>query len=187
MAGQPSEWVVRWVGQLGPLLPAPVRALDLACGNGRHARTLHQLGYCVTAVDRDPLAMQNFDASEKLVADLETADWPLAGREFDLIVVTHYLHRPHFANLLACLAPGGVLIYETFAAGNAMVGKPSNPDFLLQPGELLRRCVSLRVVAYEDGFASRAKEAFLQRICAVRATNADDPVRYPLEAAPLRP
>ena len=85
------------------------------------------------------------------MADLENGPWPLAGERFDAVVVTNYLWRPLMPSLLASLADGGVLIYETFALGNEAFGRPSNPDFLLRPGELLRCCRGLHVVAYEDG------------------------------------
>jgi hypothetical protein len=102
------------------------------------------------------------------------------------IVVTHYLWRPLWTDLLACLQPGGVLIYETFAQGNESVGKPSNPDFLLRPGELLEVCQHLRVLAFEDGFCE-APERFVQRIVAVRPVVNDTPLprRYLLERSEL--
>ena len=118
-----------------------------------------------------------------LCADIENGPWPLVGERFDAVVVTNYLWRPLWPTLLDSLAPGGVLLYETFAHGNASVGKPSRPDFLLQPGELLRLCQGLRVVGYEDGFCT-APERFVQRICAVHGTAlpGDTPPRYPLPA-----
>lgn len=119
------------------------------------------------------------------MADIENGAWPLAGRQFDAVVVTNYLWRPLMATLLASLIPGGVLIYETFASGNETVGKPSRPDFLLQPGELLDVCKSLRVVAYEDGFTDGPDgqtPRFVQRIAAVREGSANQPPeRFPLQ------
>ncbi|EDZ98572.1 conserved hypothetical protein, partial [Burkholderia sp. H160] len=115
-----------------------------------------------------------------LVADLEGAPWPLPGAAaFAAVIVINYLHRPLFPQLLRALAPGGVLVYETFAQGNESVGKPSNPAFLLAPGELLDVVRGqLRVVAFQDGFLARPRPAYVQRICAVReAARADDPVR----------
>ena len=109
--------------------------------------------------------------------DLEAADasnhpdWPLKLAQWSGIIVTNYLHRPLMDTLLQSLAPGGVLIYETFAAGNGQFGKPSNPDFLLAPAELLGivgRDRGLRVIAYEDGYISEPKPAMIQRICACR-------------------
>jgi len=122
-------------------------------------------------------------AGEKVVADIEAGPWPFAGRRFDAVVVTNYLWRPLMPVLLDSLAPGGVLLYETFAHGNATVGKPSRPDFLLAPGELLDACAGLRVVAYEDGFLE-APERFVQRIAAVREAGAGSglPGRYLLQA-----
>jgi len=164
----PSPWLLRWAH----LLPAGGRVLDLACGSGRHLRWLAGQGFAVTGVDRDAAALaasQDLAAAgraELLCADLEAGPWPLGERRFDAVVVTHYLWRPLWPRLLDALAPGGVLLYETFAAGNETVGKPSRPDFLLQPGELLLRCAGLRVVAYEDGFLD-APPRFVQRVVAV--------------------
>jgi SAM-dependent methyltransferase len=161
----PSAWVRRWA----PLICRGARVLDVACGSGRHARFFAACGAMVDAVDRNAVAgqsLQNEPAIRFLAADIETGPWPYAGRRFDAIVVTHYLHRPLFGPLLASLAPGGVLIYETFAQGNAQFGKPSNPDYLLAPGELLQRCAGLHVLAYEDGVVETPRPARLQRICA---------------------
>lgn len=179
----PSPWLLRWAHLLAP----GGRVLDLACGSGRHLRWLAGQGFAVTGVDRDDQALARSrdlaDAgrAELLCADLEGGPWPLAGRQFDAVLVTHYLWRPLWPQLLAALAPGGVLLYETFAAGNETVGKPSRPDFLLQPGELLARCAGLRVVAYEDGFLD-GPPRFVQRIAAVQAAAAGDPAT----AAPAR-
>ena len=115
-----------------------------------------------------------------IVADIENAPWPLAGRRFDAVVVTNYLWRDLLPTLIDSLADGGVLLYETFSVGNASVGKPSNPDFLLRPGKLLQAARGLRVVAFEEGFLS-APERFVQRIAAVREGHpADPPARYRL-------
>lgn len=167
-----SAWVQRW----SHLLPEGGSVLDVACGRGRHARWLHQRGLRVVAVDRsaDAIAAIGLPAErcETCVADIEDGPWPFAGRLFDGLVVTNYLWRPLLPTLLASLAPGGVLIYETFAAGNETVGKPSRPDFLLKPGELLQVCQALRTVAFEDGFeqgfAGGPSQRFVQRIVAVR-------------------
>lgn len=160
----PSTWVQRW----SHLVPAAAPVLDVACGRGRHLRWFAGRGHPVTGVDRDVDALAAAQGvGELLQADIEHSPWPLAGRRFGGVVVTNYLWRPLLPTVLASVAEGGALIYETFAAGNESVGKPSNPDFLLQPGELLRACAGLRVVAYEDGFLS-APERFVQRIAAVR-------------------
>lgn len=165
----PSRWVARWSG----LVPAGGAVLDVAAGGGRHARWFASRGHPVVAVDRDPAALAALRAMPGVDvrdADLEGAPWPLpAEQPFSAVIVTHYLHRPLWPHLLDALAPGGVLIYETFAQGNETVGKPSNPAFLLAPGELLDAVRGrLRVVAYEDGFVAAPREAFVQRICAVR-------------------
>lgn len=145
--------------------------LDLACGGGRHARLLSALGYRVVAVDREPLVREWLDgvAAEIVVADLEHGDWPFGDRRFAGIVVTNYLWRPLFPALLGALAAGGVLVYETFALGNERYGRPSNPEFLLRPGELLEVvCGRARVIAYEDDYVEHPKPAMVQRICARR-------------------
>ena len=149
--------------------------LDVACGSGRHARWFHQHRHPVVAVDRSQAAIESIalpaPACEAVVADIENGPWPFAGRQFDAVVVTNYLWRPLLPTLLASLAPGGTLIYETFTLGNETVGKPSRPDFLLRPGELLALCRDLRVVAFEDGFQEGSPgqaPRFVQRIAAVR-------------------
>ncbi|MEJ2802099.1 class I SAM-dependent methyltransferase [Comamonadaceae bacterium PP-2] len=171
-----SPWVVRWAALARP----GGDALDVACGSGRHARWLAQSGFGLHAVDRDAQAIASLQQalpglpSSKLVcSDLEQAPWPFEGRHFDLVVVTHYLWRPLLPTLADSLAEDGVLIYETFTRDQAGIGKPSRPDFLLQPGELLAHAgrAGLRVVAYEDGFEAHPGR-FIQRIAAVRESKA---------------
>jgi len=179
----PSLWVQRWTHLVRP----GGAVLDVACGHGRHLRWFAQRGHAVTGVDRSPEAIAAVASlGTALVADIENGPWPLLQdgqpRTFDAVVVTNYLWRALFPVLLQSLAPGGLLIYETFAAGNETVGKPSRPDFLLQPGELLDVCRPLRVVAYEDGYLA-TPERYVQRIVAVRETGlstAGAPARYPL-------
>lgn len=147
--------------------------LDLACGSGRHARLLVSRGYQVMAVDRNVQALAGLSGLAGVKTselDLEGAEWPLAGQHFAGIVVTNYLWRPHLPDLLALLAPGGVLIYETFMLGNEAFGKPSNPEFLLRPGELREVVVALgwRELAFAEGYAASPKPAMRQAICAVR-------------------
>jgi SAM-dependent methyltransferase len=118
--------------------------------------------------------------AETVVADIENGPWPFSGRQFDAVIVTHYLWRPLLSAIIGAVAPDGVLIYETFAAGNESVGRPSNPDFLLQPGELLQAAQGLRVLGYEDGFLPNP-DRFVQRIAAVRqGARSQGPRRYPL-------
>ena len=144
------------------------------------------LGHSVVAVDRDvgALAASAGERISTLQFDLEASgasklpDWPLKPAQWTGVIVTHYLHRPLMDDLLHSLAPGGVLIYETFAAGNGQFGKPSNPDFLLEPGELLAivaRDPGLRVIAFEDGYVSEPKPAMVQRICACRTDSSIKP------------
>jgi len=163
----PSAWLQRFTGLLRP----HGTVLDLACGSGRHVRWLTERGHAVTAVDRDAQALAPLAAiAETLVADLEDGPWPLTARQFDAVLVTNYLWRPLWPALLAALAPGGVLIYETFALGQQTVGRPARSEFLLRPGELLQVCAGLRVVAFEDGFEpgdAMHPPRFVQRIAAV--------------------
>jgi SAM-dependent methyltransferase len=165
----PSDWVVRFA----PLIRAGGTALDVAAGGGRHVRVLRERSLKVVAVDRTvaPLATFGDDADVELIeADLEGgAPWPLAGRRFDGIVVCNYLYRPLFEPLLQSLAPGGVLIYETFARGNEAFSKPRNPDHLLKAGELLELARGrLQVVAYEHGRLDTGElPGIKQRLCAV--------------------
>jgi len=161
---QPSPWIVRWAA------PLPRgRALDVACGGGRHARYLAGLGHDVTAIDREPPEIAGVRC---LRADLEDgAPWPLAGERFDLVVVANYLHRPLLPVLAAALAPGGALLYETFMTGNERFGRPSNPAFLLRPGELWQAFGGLQIVAFEQGLARAPKAAMRQRLYARRPPN----------------
>lgn len=171
-----SPWIVRWT----PLVPAGGTVLDLACGRGRHLRWFARRGHPVVGVDRDAEALAaSAGLGETIAADVENGPWPLAGRQFAAVVVTNYLWRPLFPRIVEAVAPGGVLLYETFAQGNETVGKPSRPDFLLAPGELLRACESLRIVAYEDGFLAQPPR-FVQRIAAVRGRPDGPPARYPI-------
>ncbi|HEX6691547.1 MAG TPA: class I SAM-dependent methyltransferase [Burkholderiales bacterium] len=159
---QASAWVQRWA----PLVKrGPV--LDVACGSGRHARLFAARGLEVVAVDREA---QVFSEGVRFVrADLEDGSpWPFTGQLFAAIVVTNYLHRPLFPHLLAALDEGGVLIYETFMIGNEKFGRPSNPEFLLRPGELLEAFRGLAVAGFEQGRVERPKAAMIQRLCAVR-------------------
>ena len=165
----PSPWVVRHAQSI----PARGKVLDLACGSGRHARFLAGLGYPVLAVDRDARALAGVSTIKGITTrqlDLEGEEWPLAGQVFDGIVVTNYLWRPRLPDVLALLAPGGALIYETFMVGNAAYGKPSNPAFLFQAGELrqLAAAAGLREVEYAEGYVASPKPAMRQAVCGIR-------------------
>lgn len=188
---RPSAWVARFA----PLIPAGL-VLDLACGSGRHARLIASIANPVLAVDRNASALAQIAAQGEpnitpLQIDLEQPDaaqaqpaWPLQPGRYSGIVVTNYLHRPLFPALIASLAEGGVLIYETFAAGNERYGKPSSPAFLLQTGELLQRLAeapgvaaaapALRVIAFEDGYTALPRPAMVQRICVLRGQPSSD-------------
>ena len=180
-----SPWLQRWA----PALPAGGRVLDVACGRGRHLRWLAAHGFVATGIDRDPSALAasqdlaDAGRTELLCADIEAGLWPCPGRQFDAVLVFNYLWRPLWPALLASLAPGGVLVCETFAAGNETVGKPSRPDFLLQPGELIERCTGLTLLGYEAGFLAEPPR-FVQRVVAVRPARPDSPPpRYGLPEA----
>jgi SAM-dependent methyltransferase len=164
----PSPWVVRW----SPLIRPGSEVLDLACGTGRHARFLAARGCSVLAVDRDAEAIAMLAAVAGVftrTADLEGAAWPFAPSSFDAVVVANYLHRPLFGPIVDALRPGGVLVYETFMVGNERFGRPSNPHFLLRPGELLEAVQGpLEVVAFEQGEVGTPRPAVVQRICALK-------------------
>ena len=178
-----SAWVQRW----SHLVPAGATVLDLACGSGRHVRWFAQRGCRVTGVDRDAAAVASLGGlGEIIVADIENGPWPLSGRRFDAVVVTNYLWRERFPDVLASLSPGGVLIYETFTAGNETVGKPSNPRFLLHAGELLQVATGLRVIAFEDGYEP-APERFVQRIVAARESPSQTPAPQRFWLVPSTP
>ena len=161
-----------WVERFAYLIPQNGLVLDLACGGGRHALYLSEQGYSVLAVDQDVSALERRKNQriETQVIDLEADKWPLEGSLFSGIIVTNYLYRPYLDQLPKMLIPGGVLIYETFAQGNADFGKPSNPDFLLKPGELLDLAQrhGFKVIAYEDIYTDQPKPAMVQRLCAVK-------------------
>ena len=169
MQEAPSEWVMKFA----PLIASGGSVLDLACGNGRHALWLAGQGYSVDAIDRNAeavAAMTGMPNINILIADLETADGYEFAHRYDGIIVSRYLHRPLLKTLAEILKPGGVLIYETFMQGNERYGKPSNPDFLLKPGELQDiYSPLLNIVAFEQGEVDLPKPAVMQRICAVKS------------------
>ena len=173
---QASAWVTRFA----KLIP-PGEVLDLACGGGRHARFLAGQGHAVLALDRDAAVLGTLagDLIRTLPFDLEAGEfsWPFEPERFAGIVVTNYLHRPLFPFILGSLVKDGVLLYETFAQGNERFGKPSNPNFLLAPGELLEQvrldpANRMRILAYEDGYTDLPKPAMVQRICAMKSPSA---------------
>lgn len=180
---QPTPPPSAWVCRFAPLVAAGGTVLDIACGSGRHTALFAERGYRITAVDRDVSRIAQRAGVEIVEADLEgDAPWPFPGRPFDGIVATNYLHRPLMPRLIDSLAPGGALIYETFAAGNERLGRPRNPDFLLRDGELLDMIAGkLSVVAYEAGMVDRPASAVIQRIAAIA------PGRQPAENPPVIP
>ncbi|MFZ6846523.1 class I SAM-dependent methyltransferase [Undibacterium sp. RuTC16W] len=184
-APHPGSDASVWVHRFASLIPknaGPV--LDLACGGGRHTRLMLAAGYEVWAVDREahlllPLAgigartfQLDLEADDQVKDQVDATVWPFERHQFAGVIVTNYLHRPLFSHLKMALAEGGILIYETFADGNASFGRPSNPDFLLRPGELLQQFGSdisvgqqNQVIAYEHGYVEYPHPAIVQRIC----------------------
>lgn len=164
----PADWVCRYADEIG----LPGRVLDLACGSGRHARWLAAAGFRVLAADRDAAALSEISHPDiaVLCVDLEDGGWPFGGEAFAGIVVTRYLFRPLLPRLAAALAPGGVLIYETFMQGNEAYGRPARAEFLLAPGELdaFARAVGLEVLAFAEGYRAAPRPAMLQSLCARR-------------------
>ena len=165
-----SSWVQRWTHLVAP----GATVLDIACGLGRHMKWFAQRGHAVTGIDRSPEAIQaaaTFGAA--VLADIENSPWPLMNgaqaRQFDAVIVTNYLWRPLFPLIAQSVAPGGVLIYETFVQGNETVGRPSSPEFLLRPAELLAAFGAMHIVAFEQGFLENPPR-FVQRIVAVAAS-----------------
>lgn len=177
----PSDWIRRW----SHLVPAGGKILDVACGKGRHTRWFFERNHDVTGIDKALEAIESVaNLGQAIQADIEDGSWPLPGQRFAGVVVTNYLWRPLLPTLVASVAPGGVLLYETFAQGQETVGRPARPEFLLRPGELLQACQGLRVVAYEDGFLEDPAR-FVQRIAAVREPMSTSvPLRLPLYGAP---
>lgn len=175
--GAPSEWIQRFAH----LLPSHAQVLDIACGRGRHAAYLSQQGHHVTGIDRNGEALAQLSAGITAVdADIENGPWPLAEQQFDAVIVTNYLWRPLWPQILNSVRAGGVLMYETFGQGNAVYGKPSRPDFLLAPGELLQVCAGWHIVAYEHGLRS-APDRVVQRIVAIKPPH-DAASPLPLQA-----
>ena len=168
LLGEPSPWVVKHL----PLIQKGGRVLDLACGSGRHAIWIAQQDYKVDALDRDVQAvsgMLGMNSINIIVLDLEAGDGLQPDQQYDGIVVSRYLHRPLLAILPEMLNPGGVLIYETFMAGNERFGKPSNPEFLLHQNELLMLySPMLSIYAFEQGEESKPKPSVMQHMCAIK-------------------
>lgn len=161
-----------WIAQHAHLIPENGHILDLACGKGRHTRFFLQKGHAVTAVDIDLGGVADLATvpdTTLIEADLENAAWPLAGRQYDAVIVCNYLHRPILNHIFQVVAPGGLLLYDTFAAGNERFGRPRNPAFLLQADELLRLTRDDFVArAYQHGRVDTPRPAIRQSLCAIR-------------------
>ncbi len=168
---EPLPWVVQWLGQQRN----GARVLDFAAGSGRHSIAALDQGCSVVAADRDGEALARIGSRvETVQTDLEGQPWPFEPASFDAVIVANYLHRDRLDLLGALIRPSGWLIYQTFAVGNEQYGRPSNPDFLLNPGELLALCerCGLRVIGYEHGQVS-GPDAVIQRVAAVRPGRSD--------------
>jgi SAM-dependent methyltransferase len=165
---EPSHWITRFA----PVVRPGAAILDLACGGGRHVRWFLARGHPATAVDRDLRGLEDLRGQRRLElveADLEGAPWPLPDRRFGAVIVTNYLWRRLFPPILDSIDEDGVLLYDTFARGNEAYGRPTNPDFLLEPGELIDVVRGhLQIVAYEHGHVAGPRPAIRQRLCAVR-------------------
>jgi rhodanese-related sulfurtransferase len=152
----PSSWLL----ECADLLPARRgRALDVACGRGRHALLLAGAGFEVHGVDRDDAALASLDATARRLGlpvtverlDLETGEPQLGQAAYALVTVFHYLHRPLLPAIVDSMAPEALLLYETFTVDQAVVGHPKSPAFLLEHGELRRLVTPLEVVRERDG------------------------------------
>jgi len=162
-----------WVARFADLAAAGTSVLDVAAGGGRHTRFFLDRGHAVTALDRDATALRAIAGAAVVEADIEAGPWPLAGRTFGVVVVTNYLWRPRYADILGAVAPGGLLVWETFMAGQQHIGRPRNPDFLLQTGELAQVAgdAGLTVLCFEQGLLQddpAGAAAWRQRVCARR-------------------
>lgn len=164
---RPAEWLVEnrelviGPGRVGGR--PPLRALDVACGDGRNSRYLAQLGFAVDAVDVSDVAIAALRAAavERDLAvdarrmDLEAEALPVA--RYDVIVQMNYLQRDLFAALERALSPGGILIVETVSRAHVEeLGKSFDPRFVLDDNELLRSFPDLRVRHYREGVVERA-------------------------------
>jgi SAM-dependent methyltransferase len=168
-----NEPVSDWVQRHAQLVRKQGSVLDVACGAGRHAKFFAAMGMKVTGVDKNAAALAQLTQHdiETLRADIENGPWPFAGRSFDGVIVTNYLWRPLLPHIAACVNERGVIIYETFAQGNERYGKPSNPNYLLAPDELMQHFgpkQGFEVSAYEDITLELPKPARVQRIVAIK-------------------
>jgi SAM-dependent methyltransferase len=162
-----------WTTGVLERLPVGLSLLDVACGSGRLVRWAATRGFKVVGLDADEntvVELKN-DGFDVRLIDLETGPMPTPAVQFDCVVINRYWWRSRMFQWERWLKPDGMLIVETFAQGNGLYGRPSRDDFLLQPGELLKRChlMNLRVLTYEDGFVARPNMARIQRVCAIGA------------------
>jgi len=170
VARPPSQFLVEHLRRL-----PRGRALDVACGAGRHALYLARHGWRVEALDFSHAALARLRAAarrdglpiETVAADLE--QYPLPRDRYAVVVNVRYLQRSLLPALKAALQRGGVLLFETFILDQQQLGHPKNPAFLLEPGELARHCADLDIVSYAEGrYETESGVAFLARMLARR-------------------
>ena len=163
--------ISNWVKYCLDVLPSKNSyVLDLACGRGRHSIFLSNLGYNVLSVDIDEYKLDCFNGKliKKKVLDVEKLNnWPLVKKKFDAIIVTNFLNRKIFPKIIKSIKKEGYLIYETFSEGHQKIGKPTNPQYILKPRELIRLTNKMQLIAYEDIYIDNPiNHLYQQRILA---------------------
>ena len=161
--------ISNWVKYCLEIIPNKEgRALDLACGKGRHSIFLSNYGYNVLAVDINQKSLNCFNNKliKKKIKDIENLkSWPLEKVKFDIIVVTNFLNRSIFPSIIKSINKNGYLIYETFSEGQQNIGKPNNPNYILKRRELISLCADLQLIAYEEIYIENSiNNSFKQRI-----------------------
>lgn len=150
--------------------PRDALALDLACGQGRHCVALARAGYRVVAMDVSMQALRHLPAAavqgggEPMPVQADADAWPFAVNSFDLVVQVDFLDRRLFEAIRSSLRDGGLLLIDTFLdQGCRNADGPSNPDFLLVPGELPRTFADFDVLRDEETRGETARALLLAR------------------------
>ena len=169
----PSSWIM----QQAERWPNGSKILDFASGYGRHSMALSSSfpgRFEILATDYNHAALRELAAQfpnvKTLHTDLENTNiWPFADHDFDVVLVTNYLFRPRLPELFRLIRNEGFLAYETFADGNGTYGRPSNPNFLLNDGEL-PACLpnDFEILDYFHGKIDQPRPAIIQRLAAKR-------------------